>query len=204
MSALRDIAKRGVVSLLHGAPGSLQSHVAHEIAFRCARAGHRVVVLDDDDVLGRLACWRNARSVQIGERLRLDHIEDRSLKEARDLGVALVAELGLRKIEPDVVISTRLVHDMGGIDGRLGGAYLQAARDLTRLYGAAVIVAGHCGAVPGAKPSVTDADLWRCVAGLNLQVTLTGPRGEIIDLKGKEHGGSALRTSLIFEEPEHV
>jgi hypothetical protein len=203
MSALRDIARRGTVSLLHGAPGSMQSHVAHEIAFRCARAGLRVVVIDDQPVLDHLITWRDSKKVQTGERLRLEHVDDRSLEKSRDLGAALLAELNLRHFTPDVVVSTRLSTDPGGLTGRLGSPYLSMGADVFNTFGCGVLFAAHTGPAPVAEIEAPPYfNLWKCTAGLNLQVRVTGLRGEIIDLKGKEHGGGGLRTTIVFEDQE--
>ena len=205
MSALRDIARRRTVSLIHGAPGSMQSHVAHEIAFRCARAGLRVVVIDDQPVLDHLITWRNARKVQTGERLRLEHIDDRDLEKSRDLGAALLAELNLRHFVPDVVVSTRLATDPGGLTGRLGSPYLSMGADVFNALGSGVLFAAHTGPAPGSEIEAPPYfELWKCVAGINLSVTLSGPRGEVISIRGREHGGSGLRTSIVFEDPKEL
>lgn len=204
MSALKEIAKVGTISVIYGRAGELQYHAALECAWRNARSGRAVAVIaSDTHLIDSLICWRHAVGVQPGERLRCEIITDKSLEKDPDLGAAILNECTKREISPSAIVLTEPALDPVGIDSHYFGRYLDAAR-YHSFIGRAVVIACHTASIPNRKPEIENVDLWHCSSPNGSTATLKGPRGEVIQLKSRYAADTLLghRQTLILEEDE--
>jgi hypothetical protein len=191
-----ELIKPGTVTVLYGAPANCQALVAEELAFRAARSGRRVAVLVDgrgreNTLRDHQIAWRHKKAAA-GERMQVVPINERDFDHAPDLGMALVQRLKDIELRPHLMVSAAPALDPLGFGSHASQRLLSAARMLSTAAGIAWLIAGHVGPVPGAKPDITDAMLWRCTAGINWGVTLSGPAGETINHRGVEIGGGCV------------
>lgn len=202
MTDLLDTIARRRITALYGPPGAMQALVAEAIAFEAARAGLRVLVLmrgsktAENQVFDHLATWRTHRRIEVGSRLTLDVLNLNDHPKEQSIGDTAIAYIRSKSAPSDLVVSAQLALEPGGFLAHESPEFWQMAERAAKA-GCAVLLAGHCGSAPGSTEGIELADSrWRCEAGRELTVTLTGPAGEKIILRGRELG----RGTLAFDQ----
>jgi hypothetical protein len=133
--------------------------------------------------------------------MQISPLNEHDFDHVQDLGMALLQKLRDLDLAPHLVVVTSPAFEPQGLSSAVAQRVLDAARMLAAAPGIAWVIAGHAGPAPNAKPEVAEAALWRCTAGLSLAVTLTGPKGETITLKGWQIGRGALAFEDLETEP---
>ncbi|HTV31091.1 MAG TPA: hypothetical protein VMF32_25380 [Xanthobacteraceae bacterium] len=205
MSALlKLLAAPTGLNVLSGLPSSYQGSVAREVVFRAALAGRRVLwVTDDPHALDHIATWRSHHRVEVGSRLQIQTFSDREMALGPELGEQLMAEMIKIGFRHNTVVFETPAALPAGHEHSKFGTYWRTASGFA-LLGSKVLIATNNGpanvklATPlydrdaefEERPSTSHAALWDCASAAGLALTLKGPNGEAIRLKGVETTGA--------------
>jgi hypothetical protein len=208
MSDLLDVISPRDISVIYGRAAQCQALVAQEIGYRFAETGRAVAVLVDIDrdvtnFVNDTIAWRQAKQVRVGQRMNAVAINiERTATDAQ-----LAAAFRDKGIIPDLVLFVSLAADPLGFSSRHAARYFTLASGLIAPGGPSVIVAAHCRHfyAPEGVPDGIDA-LWRCQADHALNVTLTGPHAETIELTSRIVGPhqTVIFDDVATKEPANV
>jgi hypothetical protein len=194
-------------ALIHGRSGSYQSNLACDLACQAALRDQVILLCDNDREAGYVAetalAWRVARSIPVGQRLRVHGISIQGERlDAKSLGRHIATRL------PDgagfpVLIVRDLSLGLQPLDA--GDPWLLAAHDLAAAFDCAVLTVGHSMASLDVKAIPADV-IWQATtyhdvkrqSSLNVRLTKQKPlAGETVSF----HGFEAHRIIYFNQQP---